>query len=165
MNPGVGCSVLLWGIIPDPGIKSSPLLRLLHWQAGYLPLAPPRKPRILHVLGTKRMAEELSRYFLEGKAIELPLQPHLLCPLFVGLSEVPWRWSHSSVQLKPSKEAGRRGGVQPPTFTPRLPRGLITPDLSPSPPASGKTSLSTCFIPHSLPCLLGSLIIRIPLNK
>ena len=123
MNPGVGCPVLLWGIIPDPGIKSSPLLRLLHWQAGSLPLAPPRKPRIVHVSGTKRMAEEVSRYFLEGKAIELPLQPHPLRPLFLGLSEMPWKWLHSSVQLKPSKEAGRRGGLQPPTFTPGLLEG------------------------------------------
>ena len=44
-NTGVGCHFLLQGIFP---IQESnlPLLRLLHWQAGSLPLAPPRKPDV-----------------------------------------------------------------------------------------------------------------------
>ena len=37
---GVGCHLLLQGIFPTEG--SNP--RLLHWQAGSLPLAPPEKP-------------------------------------------------------------------------------------------------------------------------
>ena len=69
------------------------------------------------------------------------------------------------VQLKPSKKAGRRGGAQPLSSSPWAPRGLITPDLSPSSLALCTTSLSAYFIQHSLPCVLGSLIIRIPLNK
>ena len=41
-NNGVGCHALLQGIFPTQG--SNPhLLYLLHWQAGFLPLAPPGK--------------------------------------------------------------------------------------------------------------------------
>ena len=44
-NTGVGCHALLQGIFPTQG--SNPrLLRLLHWQAGSLPLAPPGKPSL-----------------------------------------------------------------------------------------------------------------------
>ena len=40
MNTGVSCHALLQGIFPTQG--SNPrLLRLLHWQAGSFPLAPP----------------------------------------------------------------------------------------------------------------------------
>ena len=43
-NTGVGCHFLLQRIFPTQG--SNPcLLRLLHWQAGSLPLVPPGKPR------------------------------------------------------------------------------------------------------------------------
>ena len=42
-NTGVGCHALLQGIFPTQGSNSC-LLRLLHWQEGSLPLAPPRKP-------------------------------------------------------------------------------------------------------------------------
>ena len=42
-NTGMGCHALLQGIFPTQG--SNPcLFHLLHWQAGSLPLAPPRKP-------------------------------------------------------------------------------------------------------------------------
>ena len=42
-NTGVGCHALLQAIFPIQG--SNPcLLRLLHWQAGSLPPAPPGKP-------------------------------------------------------------------------------------------------------------------------
>ena len=41
-NTGMGCHALLQGIFPTQ--ESNPhLLRLLHWQAGSLPLAPPGK--------------------------------------------------------------------------------------------------------------------------
>ena len=39
-NTGVGCHFLLQGIFPTQGLNPG-LLRLLHWQAGSLPLAPP----------------------------------------------------------------------------------------------------------------------------
>ena len=42
-NTGVGCHFLLQGIFPTQE-SNLPLLCLLHWQAGSLPLAPPRKP-------------------------------------------------------------------------------------------------------------------------
>ena len=46
-NTGVGCHALLQGIFPTQG--SNPhLLRLLHWQVGSLPLAPPGKSSALN---------------------------------------------------------------------------------------------------------------------
>ena len=42
-NTAVGCHALLQGIFLTQGSDPS-LLRLLHWQAGSLPLAPPGKP-------------------------------------------------------------------------------------------------------------------------
>ena len=41
-NTGVGCHALLQGIFPTQGSNQRSLC-LLHWQAGSLPLAPPRK--------------------------------------------------------------------------------------------------------------------------
>ena len=38
-NTAVGCHALLQGIVPTQGLKPH-LLRLLHWQADSLPLAP-----------------------------------------------------------------------------------------------------------------------------
>ena len=45
-NTGVDCHFLLQGIFPTQG-SNLLLLRLLHWQAGYLLLAPPGKPKCL----------------------------------------------------------------------------------------------------------------------
>ena len=46
-NTGAGCHALLQGIFPTQG--SNPhLLRLLHWQAGSWPLAPPGKTLLCH---------------------------------------------------------------------------------------------------------------------
>ena len=43
-NTGVGCHALFQGIFLNQG--SNPcILRLLHWQAGSLPLVPPGKPQ------------------------------------------------------------------------------------------------------------------------
>ena len=39
-NTGVGCRDLLQGSAPTQEMN----LHLLHWQAGYLPLAPPGRP-------------------------------------------------------------------------------------------------------------------------
>ena len=47
-NTGVGCHVLLQGILPTQGLNQH-LLCLLHWQAGPLPLAPPGKPKCILV--------------------------------------------------------------------------------------------------------------------
>ena len=44
-NTGVGCHALLQGIFLTQGSNLC-LLRLLHWQAGSLPLAPPGKPSL-----------------------------------------------------------------------------------------------------------------------
>ena len=46
-NTGVGCHALLQGIVPTEGSKLH-LLRLLHWQAGSLPLAPLGKELCQH---------------------------------------------------------------------------------------------------------------------
>ena len=42
-NTGVGCHAFLQGIFPTQGSNPGPLC-ILHWQAGSLPLASPRKP-------------------------------------------------------------------------------------------------------------------------
>ena len=42
-NTGVSCHALLQGIFLIQG-SNPPLLHLLYWQAGYLPLAPAGKP-------------------------------------------------------------------------------------------------------------------------
>ena len=42
-STGVGCHALLQGIFLTQGLNPS-LLRILHWQAGSLPLVPPGKP-------------------------------------------------------------------------------------------------------------------------
>ena len=46
-NAGVDCHALLQGIFQTQGLKLH-LLRLLHWQVGSLPLAPPGKPYLAH---------------------------------------------------------------------------------------------------------------------
>ena len=47
-NPGVGCRALLQGIFPTWG--SNPcLFHLLHWQASFLSLAPPGKPKKIFI--------------------------------------------------------------------------------------------------------------------
>ena len=61
-NTGVGCHALVQGICPIQGLYL-PLLSLLHWQAGSLPLLPPGKPT-LPVVGTKS---------IEGVELMLPL--------------------------------------------------------------------------------------------
>ena len=48
----MGCHVLLWGIFPTQGSNPG-LLRLLHRQAGSLPVAPPGKPHSGCVFGSK----------------------------------------------------------------------------------------------------------------
>ena len=51
-NTGVGCHALLQRIFPTQGLNLCPL-RLLHWQAGSLPLAPPGKPTSYCLTGGK----------------------------------------------------------------------------------------------------------------
>ena len=45
-NTGVGCHALLQGLFLTQRLNLG-LLRLLHWQAGSLLLAPPEKPKVL----------------------------------------------------------------------------------------------------------------------
>ena len=52
-NRGLGCCALLQGIFPTQELNPR-LLRLLHWQAGFLPLALPGKPNILLTKLSKR---------------------------------------------------------------------------------------------------------------
>ena len=46
-NTGLDCHALLQGIFPTQGLNPQ-FLHLLHWQAGFLPLAPPGKPKKPH---------------------------------------------------------------------------------------------------------------------
>ena len=46
-NAGAGSRFLLQGIFPTQGWNLH-LSRLLHWQASFLPLAPPGKPHFVH---------------------------------------------------------------------------------------------------------------------
>ena len=48
-NPGVGCHALLQGIFPTQG-SNLHLLRLLHWLADSVPVAPPGKSIHVHLL-------------------------------------------------------------------------------------------------------------------
>ena len=48
-SAGVSCHFLLQGIFLTQGLNVH-LLRLLHWQAGSLPLVPPGKPQIYRVM-------------------------------------------------------------------------------------------------------------------
>ena len=61
-NTGVGCHALLQEIFPTQG--SNPCLqRLLHWQAGSLPPAPPGKLACLHTcLVASVMSDSLQHY-------------------------------------------------------------------------------------------------------
>ena len=46
-NTWLGCHAVLQGMFPIQG-SNLPLLHLLHWQVGFLPLAPPGKTNIIH---------------------------------------------------------------------------------------------------------------------
>lgn len=54
---------------------------------------------------------------------------------------------------------GGKEGLSVSHLHPQTPGGFIIPDFSPAPPASRTISLSACFVPYSLSCVLGSLII------
>ena len=45
MNTGVGCHAFLQGIFPTQE-SNLHFLSLLHWQAGSLPLLPPKNPKL-----------------------------------------------------------------------------------------------------------------------
>ena len=64
-NTGVGCHALLQGIFPTHGLNQ---LLHLHWQVGFLPLAPPGKP-----------IRSVSRFFYFFFHVDVQLfQHHLL---------------------------------------------------------------------------------------
>ena len=48
-NTGMGCHALLQGIFLTQGLNPH-LVRLLHWQAGSLPPAPPGKPKLKGII-------------------------------------------------------------------------------------------------------------------
>ena len=59
-NTGVGCHALLQGIFPTQG--SNPhFLRLLHWQASSLPLAPPGEQMNVVVYYTESLRQSLAQ--------------------------------------------------------------------------------------------------------
>ena len=67
-NTRVGCHALLKGIFPTQG-STPPLLCLLHWQLGSLPLAPPGKPH-LRIVEAKRLTNR-ETYTLNNQAVLL----------------------------------------------------------------------------------------------
>ena len=55
-NTGVGCHALLQGIFPAQELNPR-LLRLLHWQAGSLPLVPPGKLQLFQKIKSVKAAQ------------------------------------------------------------------------------------------------------------
>ena len=54
----MGCHVLLQGIFPSQGLNPR-LFRLLHWQAGSLPLEPPGKSEVVLYCVCKPKSEKI----------------------------------------------------------------------------------------------------------
>ena len=68
-NTGVRCHTLLQGIFPSQG--SNPrLLYLLHWQVDSLPLVPPGKPDMKHMIPKESEKRQLRFTGLVGKVVE-----------------------------------------------------------------------------------------------
>ena len=59
---GVVCHALLQGVFPTQGLNT-PLLCLLHWQAGSSPPVPPGKPQNIYPYG---VSNQLSESILSG---------------------------------------------------------------------------------------------------
>ena len=81
-NTGVGCHFLLQGDLPKPGIES--VLCLLHWQAGFLPLAPPRTQIFILPASCN-----YSKHYLSANFCCFTDQIHISC------SKVPKTWKIS----------------------------------------------------------------------
>ena len=74
-NTGVGYHALLQGIIPTQG-SNPDLLRLLHWQAGSLPLVLPGKPsKLLTILHSPAQCPLLSSPLCAS------CSPSMCCPI------------------------------------------------------------------------------------
>ena len=104
-NTGVGCLALLQGIFLIQG--SNPcLLCLLHWQTGFLTLAPPGKPRS----GTSILKEETP------ESLHHPFHP--------GRTQwedsCPWtrKWDLTRQRVCPSLHLGPTSRTERDTFTP-----------------------------------------------
>ena len=83
-NTGVGCHALLQGIFPTQGSNLG-LSRLLSWQAGSLPLAPPGKLLCSCVPGMYALdAPQLAQAQHAQTESLIPL--HLLDMSFTGIS-------------------------------------------------------------------------------
>ena len=63
-NTGVGCHFHLQGIFPTSELNPG-LFCLLHWQAGSLPLAPPRKSPVCNQYSIKNMWNGLTSKFTD----------------------------------------------------------------------------------------------------
>ena len=74
----MGCYALLQGIFPTQELNPH-LLCLLHWQAGSLPLVPPRKPYQPHTQ-LKNVAYETATWFVLIFLQLLPRSYHGVAP-------------------------------------------------------------------------------------
>ena len=86
ISPGVGCHFLLQRIFPTHG-SNLPLLHLLHWQVGSLPLLPPGKPPkwLANIVSHSEFSCNLSDSFLWCRRVlhfnEVDLSIFLFCGL------------------------------------------------------------------------------------
>ena len=62
-NTGVGCHVLLRGVFPTQESNLC-LLYLLHWQVDSLPLAPPEKALVTHLIHKKQTQKVKKIFFI-----------------------------------------------------------------------------------------------------
>ena len=97
-NTGVGCHTLLQGIFLTQE-SNSQLLRLLHWQAGSLPLVPPGKPLYQHspyhlslsCMSIKSYFSETSWYIIISEVFICYLYFYLYIPyiLIIYIYKIP----------------------------------------------------------------------------
>ena len=102
-NTGVGCHTVLQGIFPIQGSNPS-LLRLLHWQAGSLPLTPTGKLRdearanhtkvcrvcLFRILASILRVGLNMKYFCVPKWFKDHIEPNELLFIYVHILYVLW---------------------------------------------------------------------------
>ena len=92
-NTGVGCHSLLQGIFQTQG-SNLQLLRLLHWQAGSLPLVPPRKPvqvpRPLFTASATSQEVNIQDSSSQGKALTPVSRPNQMAVRGERFLRAPW---------------------------------------------------------------------------
>ena len=77
-NTGVGCHALLQGIFQTQG-SSLHFLRLLHWQAGSLPLVPPGKTQVVSMQRILAISLVITIIFFKHLRFRMHTQK---CPTF-----------------------------------------------------------------------------------